>query len=94
MFQAAAQQSNAEHMDLEQKSIERSRRDFEVFRKKADFTIDDEWKLLADITDLLGWYRIDKKSQILSLAEKMIAFGEAKNWSMAGPRTLLNQAGN
>jgi hypothetical protein len=77
--------------NYKQHSIERSKHDFELFKSKPTFTVDDQEKLLWDITDLLGWFRIKPEQQLAHLIEAMISFGEKKQWSMAGARTQFNK---
>lgn len=73
-------------------SIERARHDFDVFCNKRTFAAQDELKLLSDITDLNGWYRVEPSNEIAKLVGRMISFGESKLWSMGGARVQFEMA--
>lgn len=64
--------------------FEKAKKDFEGFRKKLEFTTDDEEQLISDLTNILGWYNINPDPELEQLIEQMIDFGERKQWSMAG----------
>ena len=68
------------------KSLEQAKQDFEQFRRKPEFTKDDEEQLINDLTDLLGWYNINPAPELEQFIKQMISFGEKKLWSMAGSR--------
>lgn len=73
----------------EKEWFERIRKDFEELKQKKTLTPEEEGRLLAELTGLLGWYNLDQDKQIKNLIEEMLLFGEKKKWSMAGPRSTF-----
>jgi len=71
-------------------SFEKAKKDFEEFRKKLEFTKDDEEQLLSDLGNLLGWYNINQDPELEKFIKEMISFGEKKQWSMTGLQVELD----
>ena len=69
----------------EKEWFERIKKEFSQMKVKKTFTVQDEGRLQAELTGLLGWYNLDPDKKMKSLIEEMLIFGEKKGWSMAGP---------
>lgn len=70
----------------EKEWVDKIKKDFYIFRKKKKHIQNDEARLLAELTGLLGWLKIDPSKEVKTLIEEMLIFGEKKNWQIAGPK--------
>ena len=70
----------------EKEWVDKIQQDFYNFKKKKVFTAEDEGRLLADLTGLLGWFNLDPNKQLKTLIEEILIFAEKKQWSIAGPK--------
>ena len=78
--------------EKERKSIDQSKKDFDKLRSQHSFSADDQEHLALDLTDLIGWYRINADIELKTLIERMILFGESKQWSMVGIKIAFEHA--
>lgn len=70
--------------------VKEAKKDFSKFKSNKEFSVEDEGRLLSDVTALLGWLNVDNDSEIQSLIEQIIAFGEKQGWDMSGPRIAFD----
>lgn len=70
----------------EKEWVDKIQRDFLEFKKRTAFRPDDEGRLLAELTGLLGWFNLDPNKQLKALIEAMLIFGEKRNWQIAGAK--------
>ena len=80
------------HMnELEREMIDKIKKDFQKIKKKNTLTPKDEALLLGDITNLLGFFRVDPDRTVGRFIEEMISHGEDKGEVMAGARISFEQ---
>ena len=65
--------------------------DFLKLKSKKKFAVQDEDKLITDVSGLLGLYAIEHEEELRHLISEIISFAESKRWSMAGSRYLFEK---
>ena len=70
----------------EKEWVDKIQKDFRVLKKKEKFTAEDEARLLAELTGLLGWFNMDPSKELKTLIEEMFIFGEKKQWEITGAK--------
>lgn len=70
----------------EKQWVDKIKKDFYRFKKKKTFQKNDQGRLLAELTGLLGWFNLDPSKQLQTLIEEMLIFGQKKQWPITGPK--------
>lgn len=70
----------------EKEWVDKIKKDFNTLKKKYKHTAEDEARLLAELTGLVGWFQLDPAKHLKTLIEEMLIFGEKKNWNIAGAK--------
>ena len=71
--------------------IKNFKTDFLRLKKKKRLIVQDEDKLIINITALLGLYRLGYDEELRRLISEMISFGEKNLWAMQGSRYLFDK---
>lgn len=64
--------------------IQKLKSDFSKLRKKKHFTVQDEDRLIEDVTGLLGLYSMVYEEDLRHLISEMLEFGQSKRWALEG----------
>lgn len=75
----------------EEKEVKKAVLDFSKLKKIKKFSVEDEERLIYDMTNLIGTYAIDKSDELEKQIESMIEFAKKQRWAVEGSIIEFNR---